>query len=134
MISRLFVYGSLLRSAQGRLHPLLDDHANYLAEGFLYGKLFEVEGYPGVVLSAEPPLSKVYGELYALLRPSWLLQQLDEYEECSPDFSLPHEYRRCQQRVARVEGGHVNAWVYVYNRPTSGLAQISGGDYRQFTR
>jgi len=130
LLQNLFVYGSLLRSRDGKWHPLLHD-ADFLGEARVEGRLFEVAGYPGMVLERG---SSVRGELYRLRNPELALQSLDEYEEFSPSFSEPSEYRRVIAIATTDLGKQVNAWVYLYNWPTAGLRAIPTGDYRQFLR
>jgi hypothetical protein len=45
--------------------------------------------------------------------PKLVLRRLDEYEECSDNFSLPHEYGRKPLSIELVGGGPVFAWVYL---------------------
>ena len=58
-----------------------------------------------------------------------VLAWLDEYEECSDSFPLPHEYSRKQLSIELVGGGSVFAWVYLYNHDVSKLQLIISGDY-----
>jgi hypothetical protein len=44
--------------------------------------------------------------------PKPVLPRLDEYEEWSENFSLPHEYSRKPLSIELVGGGPVVAWVY----------------------
>lgn len=94
------------------------------------GRLYEVDGYPGLVLGNSQNNGKVYGELYRLLNPQQVLNALDDYEECSSHFPKPHEYVRKQIPVNCLDSNKiVLAWVYLYNRPTTGLHLIPSGDY-----
>jgi gamma-glutamylcyclotransferase (GGCT)/AIG2-like uncharacterized protein YtfP len=63
------------------------------------------------------------------LQPAQLLPLLDNYEECGPGFAQPQEYRRELQQVTLDNGDSLSAWVYIYNRATTGLRQIPGGDF-----
>jgi gamma-glutamylcyclotransferase (GGCT)/AIG2-like uncharacterized protein YtfP len=124
----IFVYGSLRRQTATALSQLLARHCTYLANGSMQGSLYEVDGYPGAIASAEPG-ERVFGELYRIIDREFLLRELDAYEECTQDFPQPHEYVRKKVLVSRESGGPVLAWVYLYNRDVSHLAQIRSGDY-----
>lgn len=129
----LFVYGTLLRSANGTLHSLLQDYAEFVADATLPGQLYEIEGYPGAV----PMLGSstaIIGELYVIGNPEPLFRRLDDYEECSAAYPIPREYLRAQYLVSCVAGDNHPAWVYAYNRPTDSLERIVSGDYRQYRR
>jgi gamma-glutamylcyclotransferase (GGCT)/AIG2-like uncharacterized protein YtfP len=54
-----------------------------------------------------------------------LLQSLDDYEEYSAHFSIPHEYRRCKKLSPAPK---LVAWLYLYNRPVNELERIVHGD------
>lgn len=115
------------------MHHVLAEHSQYVGEGVISGKLYEISGYPGVVESSHP-VDIVTGELYRLDKAERLLPLLDAYEECSPAFPVPHEYLRKRVKVHLDAGGSVTAWVYLYNRSISGRTQITSGDYTGFYR
>ncbi len=128
----LFVYGSLRKNTQDRLHPLLQGHADFLQFASIPGQLYEIDHYPGAVNCSNQQAYRIYGEIYQILNPETLLASLDLYEECSTDFPTPHEYSRCQLEVSLSEHKAIKAWVYLYNRPVTGLTQIISGDYRPY--
>lgn len=123
----LFVYGTLRRDPAGAAHPILTA-AECLGPASLSGLLYQLAEYPAAVFAADCD-ARVHGELYRLPAAEALLARLDAYEECTADFSEPHEYRRRQLPVCLTAGGEYPAWVYEYNRPTTGLPLIAGGDY-----
>ena len=127
----IFVYGTLRRGGAAAPRRLLERHGRYLAEGALAGRLYEVRGYPGLILSNLPG-DRVHGELYRITRAAPLLRLLDEYEGCSPSHPRPHEYVRRKCPVLTAEGAAVPAWVYVYNRSVRALRRITCGDYLQW--
>lgn len=63
------------------------------------------------------------GDLLRLPDPAATLLWLDRYEECTPAFPAPHAYVR-QRRLVDTAGGEVEAWVYLWNRATDGLAPL----------
>jgi gamma-glutamylcyclotransferase (GGCT)/AIG2-like uncharacterized protein YtfP len=125
----LFVYGSLRRTAAG-VHQYLAPHAEYVAEGWMQGRLYEINGYPGAIETADAN-ERVFGELYRAPVMPALLARLDAYEECDATFPQPHEYKRKVLLVQLCDGGCVMAWVYVFNRSVAGLRHVSSGDYRK---
>ena len=127
-IEFLFVYGTLRKPIASGMHPMLGSDCVYFSDGVMQGKLYEVCGYPGVIQS-NCANDKVFGELYKLLDRDRVLARLDEYEECSGGYPKPHEYIRKQLSIELIGGQAVVAWVYLYNRDVSKLAQILSGDY-----
>jgi len=124
----IFVYGTLRKQMASSKHHLLAKHCEYFSEGVMQGALYEVCGYPGAIESSDAN-DKVFGELYKMLDQQSLLERLDEYEECSGSFPMPHEYSRKLLSVELTGGGSVVAWVYLYNHDVSNLRQIISGDY-----
>jgi gamma-glutamylcyclotransferase (GGCT)/AIG2-like uncharacterized protein YtfP len=122
----LFVYGTLRKDTAR--HDLLHRYCEFIALGRLQGNLYQVSHYPGVILS-DDSRQQVIGEVYRINNKELLLAQLDDYEECSASFCEPHEYVRSRQNIILADGGQLNAWVYLYNRPTTGLKLITSGDY-----
>ena len=128
MADFLFVYGTLRRACAHPMHAVLAADSRYVGIAHYQGKLYRVSHYPGVVPSDNPAL-QVVGEVYQLFKPAQTLAELDAYEECSAEFAPPHEYRRELQQVTLERGASVSAWVYIYNRDTSGLKLITSGDF-----
>jgi gamma-glutamylcyclotransferase (GGCT)/AIG2-like uncharacterized protein YtfP len=124
----IFVYGTLRKRIALNMHHLIASHCKYFSDGVIHGTLYEVCGYPGAVESSDAN-AKVFGELYKMLDRKRVLEQLDEYEECSDSFPVPHEYCRKQLFVELIGGGSVVAWAYLYNHNVSNLQQIISGDY-----
>jgi gamma-glutamylcyclotransferase (GGCT)/AIG2-like uncharacterized protein YtfP len=124
----LFVYGTLRRACGHPLHRVLADHAREAGLARFAGRLYDLGAYPGAV--PEPAAAPgVLGELYRLPEPEAVLPVLDRYEGCTDPPDAASEYRRERQRVVREDGTTVNAWIYLYNRPTASLRPIAGGDY-----
>ena len=83
--------------------------------------------YPGAVKS-DAPNAWVHGEVFELFNDDGIMQRLDDYEECGPQFADPR-YRREREKVFLEDGREVAAWLYLYNRPTDALAEIPSGDF-----
>lgn len=122
---RLFAYGTL-RAGAGTPEPVADlmcEAAERLGPGRIDARLFDADGFPAAVPDGE---GRVVGDLFRLRRPGRALEALDRYEGCHGDRGL---FRREVMPVRRPEGGTVSAWVYVWNRPVAGLAEIPSGDW-----
>jgi gamma-glutamylcyclotransferase (GGCT)/AIG2-like uncharacterized protein YtfP len=124
----LFVYGTLRRNTNSEMYQLLSQFADFVEEATLQGRLYMVDHYPGIVISKNPH-DIVRGEVYRLRESATVLAQLDEYEECGAGFPEPTEYIRRKESVALQRGDKIEAWVYIYNRPTDGLHRIESGDF-----
>lgn len=124
----LFVYGTLRRDSNNDMYRLLARHARFLSDGWFNGKLYNVTYYPCAIPS-EIPEDKVYGEIYELLDPEYILPSLDDYEECSEKFPDPKEYRREMRQISLVNGDVIGAWVYIYNLDVGNLHPIKSGDF-----
>jgi gamma-glutamylcyclotransferase (GGCT)/AIG2-like uncharacterized protein YtfP len=131
-IEFLFVYGTLRRKGDSRMHRRLARHGDFVDQATYQGRLYRISRYPGVVAS-DDPADRVHGEVYRLRHPDLLLSRLDKYEETGPGFRQPTEYVRLSQQI-RLGGGRIlSAWVYVYNRPVRGLRRLPGGDFHGVT-
>ena len=124
----IFVYGTLRKQMALSMHQILASHCEYFSNGVMQGTLYEVCGYPGAIESSDTN-NKVSGELYKMHDRKLVLTRLDEYEECSDRFPLPHEYSRKQLSIELIGGDSVLAWVYIYNHDVSKLRHILSGDY-----
>lgn len=127
----IFVYGTLRKETATSMYRVLARYCEYFSEGYIQGRLYEIDSYPGVIES-DNPNERVKGELYRLNDCKHVLSQLDEYEECSDAYPQPHEYVRKQVLVSLEGGGSVMAWVYIYNKDVSSHQLIESGDYLEF--
>lgn len=124
----LFVYGTLRKQHPSQNHQAFAREWRWLARGYLRGKLYEVDGYPGAVLS-DNTNDRVLGEIYAINDSVATFSRLDAYEECTDSFPTPHEYIRTLCPVYGQGGQTMMAWVYLYNWDTNALVLIPSGDY-----
>lgn len=127
----IFVYGTLRKETATSMYHVLARHCEYFSEGYMHGKLYEVNGYPGAVES-ENPNDKIYGELYRIGNSGLVFPLLDEYEECTDKYPEPHEYIRKKLTISLSGVGSIAAWVYVFNHDISNLIQIESGDYLKY--
>lgn len=123
----LFVYGSLRRGGAAPLNRLFHCKARWIGKGWARGALYRIAPtYPGFVPSRRGGI--VTGDLFDIGGRTPLLAMLDRYEECTPDFPEPHEYRRERLRV-RTRSRAVEAWTYIYTWPTPKAHRIRTGDF-----
>jgi gamma-glutamylcyclotransferase (GGCT)/AIG2-like uncharacterized protein YtfP len=86
----IFVYGTLKRDSNNKMHHLLAEYADFVDEATCLGKLYEVGCYPGMVLS-DNIKDIVNGEVYLLRDADIALPLLDKYEEFGSEFPEPNE-------------------------------------------
>lgn len=121
----LFVYGTLRRDLNHPMGRLLNEHAEFLGEGTIQARLYDLGDYPGVV-SSPHAAQRVRGEVYRLKDSGTVLSELDAYEGCTGEAPL---YVRQAVPVQLTSGEQVRAWVYFYNRSVVGCPEIASGDY-----
>ncbi|MGD0961449.1 MAG: gamma-glutamylcyclotransferase family protein [Methylomonas sp.] len=127
----LFVYGTLKKNSRGEIHPFLRGQADFIGKSWLPGLLYDAGHYPAAIYLPAGGRSVVHGELYRLHDPERVLRLLDDYEECSAKFPEPREYRRSLIAAPLPGGVELTlAWVYLYNRPVTGLEPIADGDFK----
>ena len=125
-MSLLFVYGTLMRAyGNEKIHRPLFLYATFLGTAFCEGKLYEIDGYPGMVISND---GLVQGELYQIDDEELLFDILDEYEGFDIDNPASSEYIRDRLTV-QLKDGEEKAWVYVYNWAVEERKRILSGDY-----
>ncbi|NQV79645.1 MAG: gamma-glutamylcyclotransferase [Alphaproteobacteria bacterium] len=130
----LFVYGTLRRDAGAPAYALFSEHARYLDDGDISGRMYDLGAYPGVVLSSQSG-DHVFGEIYTLGTPEATLALLDRYEGVAGTRGdEPPQYERLKVPVSSQRHGVVAAWIYVYLLVTDDRARIPSGDYLRFLR
>jgi gamma-glutamylcyclotransferase (GGCT)/AIG2-like uncharacterized protein YtfP len=118
--SFLFVYGSLRPEVGHPMGVRLGRVAHYLGGASVQGELYRVSWYPALI----PGRGDVRGDVYGV--PESLWSELDAFEEAEGENP---EYRRELSTVLLDSGIRVEAWVYWYNRPVTGLRRLPGGDW-----
>ncbi len=130
----LFVYGTLRRDVGAPAYALFAEHARYLDEGYVSGRMYDLGEYPGVVLSNQPG-DRVFGEIYTLGTPEPTLALLDRYEGVAGTRGdQPPQYERLEVPVSSQSHGPATAWIYVYLLAIDDHARIPTGDYLHFLR
>jgi len=121
----IFVYGLLMRGFDLHHHMA---GAVFTSEGWTRGTLVAVGQYPGL----RDGDGRVAGELYRLEDPAASLEALDDVEAFDPADPQHSEYLRVMRDVHAADGSILEAWVYLYNRATSGMPVIESGDWHRF--
>jgi gamma-glutamylcyclotransferase (GGCT)/AIG2-like uncharacterized protein YtfP len=133
--SLLFVYGTLMSHKENEFAELLSRHASKVSSATYQGKMYHVNRpdgtlqYPCVVPSKESE-DCIHGELFRIHEPSEVFLQLDIYEECSPNYPEPHEYRREIVDVQGPSGEATRTFIYLYNRSPERLPLIESGSFK----
>jgi len=126
----LFVYGTLREDVAHPMAAVLSRHATRIGAAGFRGRLFDLGEYPGAVASQDAS-DRVAGELYRIDpgRGAALFAELDRYEDCDPKAPSAGVYVRARVAVVPEGGDPLEAWIYLYNRPTARLERIVSGDY-----
>lgn len=124
----LFVYGTLRQAFKHPLHTVIVDCCEFVGLASTCAQLYELGGYPGLIESLDSS-DQVFGELYAIHNQQRLFAELDNYEQCSQFYSLPHEYIRKKLMIHCHGQCALEAWVYVYNYDVSHSDRLHSGDY-----
>jgi gamma-glutamylcyclotransferase (GGCT)/AIG2-like uncharacterized protein YtfP len=124
----LFVYGTLRQGFENPVSEAIKPLLRFLSKASVKGRLYEINGYPGFIEDEKG--YPVKGDLYELIDETSALRILDEYEECSDSYPVPHEYVRKMLEITLPDETSVFAWVYVYNFRIEGKKEIISGDFR----
>lgn len=124
----LFVYGTLKRSPDGEMHPLLKKGAEFIGCAKVHGRIYQREGYPGLVTDRGP--ETVSGELYRVLDSESLLPRLDAYEGCAAEAAGKNEFLRASVEVETERRNKMRAWVYLLTETPEERFLIPEGVYR----
>lgn len=140
----LAVYGTLMTGQANLLAPGVRAAMKSHGKCRIPGKIVGIEDnhagirYPGLISSSNHDGSSVIGELFEIgaddRRAAGILRTIDAYEEFNP--GAPADSTFCRRFIAvHLDSDQTTkkyAWVYVYNRPTSGLPVIESGDWSKF--
>ena len=123
MVHDLFIYGTLMPGLrlQAEMHG-----AESLGPAKVPGRLVDVGQYPGLVHGE----GEVVGEVYRVSGTQ--LARLDAVEDMVRGDRTASQYWRELLPVLEGPCAGQQVWVYVYNRPVTGLAPIPHGDYRRY--
>jgi len=127
MTNNLFVYGTLKTKFNNPAALFLRNNSSFQCTGYVFGELYEIAGYPGLIIKKNNKEEKVFGEIYTLNNPSYVLNHLDKYEEINI-LNGNGEFKR-ERTAVYTPYGKINCWVYLYNSPIEGLKRIPDGNY-----
>ncbi len=116
-----FIYGTLKSDSAVPMAVKLRGQAEIIGEAHVYGNLYDMGDYPGLIVPNGELKQKVYGELYRV-RDQELKDELDEYE------GVPYLFER-QLIQAHMPYKSVVAWAYIYRRPVTTASLIQSGLY-----
>jgi gamma-glutamylcyclotransferase (GGCT)/AIG2-like uncharacterized protein YtfP len=107
---------------------ILERNADLVGRGRLPGMLYDVGDYPGAVRKSGTR-AFISGDVYRLRDSERALKILDRYEGWNEKKPGSSEFRRSRVAVDMGAGKKISAWIYLYNRSTTGLPRILSGDY-----
>ncbi|MEO8347873.1 MAG: gamma-glutamylcyclotransferase family protein [Acidobacteriota bacterium] len=110
------------------MNTVLERYGEPVGRGKIPGILYDVGRYPGAVKTTATR-AFVRGEVYLLRDADRALRVLDRYEGWDEKKPRSGEFRRSRAVVDLGGGKTVKAWIYLYNRPTTGLTRIRSGNY-----
>lgn len=124
MSEYLFAYGTLRPGfAPSRVAPLVD-RLEPVGEGILWGFLYDLGEYPGLVLGSQAG-HRISGSVFRLPEEADFLTALDAYEGFEPDCPEASVFVRLETTVEMMDGTPIACWVYVYSGPTHGFPSIA---------
>lgn len=104
--------------------------SEFIGEGWISGKLYDLGSYPGLVFDPEGGQS-VRGEVYRMYQPELLLPVLDYYEMIDPKQAETNEYKRTLLPIS-IADQTKDCWTYIFQQPVGSLPEIISGDYRTY--
>lgn len=132
MEAHLFVYGTLMVGVQSSMAGLLQRNSHWLGSAYLPGLMYDLGCYPGALWIPEHS-ARVYGQVFRLEEPQFLLPHLDEYEGINPQFPEAGEYvRKLVPAILEDKGSAIQTWFYHYNGDISHLHRIESGRYLDY--
>lgn len=127
----VFVYGTLRVDASNH-HRMRK--AVHVMRGTVRGRLYQIDWYPGFV--PDEAGYEVEGDVFGVDRD--LLEELDHFEGLDPGELSGEEYERVRLRVRCVRKADVfwrdvpdelQAWVWVWRKPVTDLAEVPSGNW-----
>ena len=126
MSEYLFAYGTLQPHCVPATMAAVVAKMRAVGQGFVYGALYDLGGYPGAVPDASTK-SKICGTVMELPEDASVLRQLDAYEGFDPEAPEASEYIRELRTVQMAAGGAMECWFYRYNRKPDASRAIASG-------
>jgi gamma-glutamylcyclotransferase (GGCT)/AIG2-like uncharacterized protein YtfP len=132
MTPYLFVYGTLMVGIESKTTGFLHNNSKWLGSAYMPGIMYDLGRYPGAICM--PGHNKrVYGQLFLLEEPEFMLYHLDEYEGVSHLHQKEDEYVREIIKVTHEDEQKVyEAWSYLLQYPSADLKVIQTGRYLDY--
>ena len=114
---------------------ILETGGQCVGKGYFSGKLFHInDEYPGAI-HIEGVETKVFGQLFTINPEAYqqVMRLFDRYERFKEDDAENSLFVRTVVNIQTAEH-QVPCWVYLYNKDTEGLTEISSGYYWQFLK
>lgn len=125
--AHLFVYGTLRKRFPS--HEILRRlRAQFLAEGSVQGRLYDLGEYPGAVPRASDA-DRIRGELYALRNGERAFKVLDRFEGYEPENPARSLFERREVTVILAGGEQARAWIYWLRRARGSKRRVLSGNY-----
>ncbi len=125
----LFAYGTLHpRYAPAEIAPFAAK-LTPIGEGFAYGVLYDLGGYPGAILDPSSQQT-IAGTVFQLPDEPQILDELDRYEECDPAAPDTSLFVRVLHSVALATSGTLQCWIYVWKGDPTSATVIPSGRFR----
>jgi len=125
----IFFYGTLM---QEFAPPELEIHKlEFIGEGFVYGKLYDLGAYPGVILS-DSSENKVFGEIFRL--PSE--QELEKFDQYEGFYLNDPEKSLFVRKIvpAYLHDRKLDCWIYEYNWEIEFAELIESGNFKEYMK
>jgi len=110
----VFVYGSLRKGSSNHFRL---GKAPFVEEGWILGRLYRIDWYPGMRLDEEGV--PVRGEIYEIEREA--LRELDAFEG--------NEFERLKTKVHAKGDGDFHVWLYEYCKEVNSDAELLPADW-----
>lgn len=118
----LALYGSLMSGLRSERSPDLEGLIEIVGPCRIPGLLYDLGPFPGLVEGD----GEAIGEMHRILD-GRALEVMDWFEGHDPQDPAASLYRR--ERI-RLREPDLDAWVYLFNRPTGSAPPVAGGDWR----
>ena len=129
---KIFVYGSLRSGFRNPAYEYLTRYFKYSGEALVKGKFFDAGSHPVALPTNDEHF--ILGELYSMNSEdefSWAFEQLDDYEGLNVEMGEIALYQRSLVEVFQ-NGETQTAWIYWYNKSTTGMPEIETGDVMRY--
>lgn len=129
-MTKIFLYGTLMRGFPHLKHLGVDKDLKYLGKGKMRGRIFDLGEYPAAIADKET-VEYVYGEIFLVQNEEHVLRKLDEFEEAIPSRNRKSLFIRKKVKICTSEGKETFAWAYLYNQPLEKAFRIASGDFKK---